>query len=168
MRRSVITACFILAVFSSSAFAQDSVSFYVTKGGKAMIHNDYAAAKEAFLAALRLDQNNFISIKNLGVVFSALGDQQQAKAYFERAYKLNNADPQICNNLAVMASNAGNSADAIKYYEQSLKLDTGNVLYMTNLGQEYAKVGRVSQAIELLDRAVTRDPKEYHRGIQPR
>ena len=62
--------------------AQDSLEVYLKTGARALIDHKYQEAKTAYQNALRLAPNNLEAIKNLGVMSSATGDQQQAKIYF--------------------------------------------------------------------------------------
>ncbi|NOY88619.1 MAG: tetratricopeptide repeat protein, partial [FCB group bacterium] len=124
MQKNIITILFVTFLVTVSPFALDSAKVYTKNGGKALIVKDYQTALKNYQNALRFDSNNFEAIKNLGVIYSATGDQKKAKEYFLRAYQINNKSPYLCNTLGVIYSNEGNNTKAIEYYRQAIKLDT--------------------------------------------
>ncbi len=154
----VLSFTMLLAIFAGLANTQDSLQIYLQKGAKGLLAKEYTQALENYKSALRLTPDNFEAVKNLGVIYSALGDQKQARVYFERAYQINPLEPEVGNNLGVLSSNEGNSSEAIKYFETAVKLDSNSAVYLTNLGREYSKIGRISRALPALHRARELEP----------
>jgi len=142
-----------LLAIAATAAGQDSLKIYISQGGVLLKNNEYSKARDSYTAALRLDPDNFEAVKNLGAIYSTLGDNRQAKVYLERALSMNSAAADVANNLGAVYSKEGNGPKAIEHYEQAVALAPGSAVYKTNLGQEYAKIGRVSKAIPILHEA---------------
>jgi tetratricopeptide (TPR) repeat protein len=152
----------LLAVLVLSAVGvngQDSIKTYLDNGVDLMAKQDYQGALSAYQNALRLDPDNYLAIRNIGVNYAHLKDQKQAMAYLERAYKMDPTDAQVCNNLAVVFTSLGNSSEALRYLELAVAIDSTNDKYLTNLGQEYSRIGRIGKALPLLLRAWTINQK---------
>jgi Tfp pilus assembly protein PilF len=149
-----------LVLLTVAAEAQDSLETYLYRGGRALMSKNYTRAQESYEQALRLDPNNLEAIKNLGVICSANGQQENAKEYFDRAYKLDPTEPEVNNNLGVYYSEKGKSEEAIKYFEVASKLNPEKAVYLANLGREYSRVGRISKALPALRHSLQLDPHQ--------
>ncbi len=150
--KQLIICLFLLFLYVQVA-AQDSLKIYLQKGGKGLLDKDFDKAERNFLSALRFSPASFIALKNLGVVYSATGDQKKAKEYFENANKVNSVDAELNNNLGVIYSNENNILKAIAHFEKAVGYDSTKALYLTSLAQEYSKVRQIGRAIPLLYKA---------------
>jgi tetratricopeptide (TPR) repeat protein len=151
------TFCLMLVVMiwaASNLVAADSLEIYLRAGADHVAANAEAAALSDYQKALQLDPDNYIAIKNLGLIHAGLGNHDQARVFLDRAFKMKPTDAQVCNNLGVVYSELGNSAEAIRCFESATELDSTDAMYLTNLGQEYLKVGRVGQALQPLRAAL--------------
>ena len=169
MTKTVFILMIVIALSVLSAWAQplpadssqptsavipiDSVSKFLQQGGAALRDNKLKDAVKCFREVLRRDENNVEALKNLGVIYSATGDQRQARAYFEKAFQVDSLDAGLNNNLGVIYSNEKNIPEAIKYFERAVAADSNDAYYLTNLGREYAKIGRVGKGLPVLQKA---------------
>lgn len=153
MKIKQLIFCLSLLFLYVQVSAQDSLKIYLQKGGKGLLDKDFEKAENNFLSALRFSPASFVALKNLGVVYSATGDQKKAKEYFENANKVNSMDAELNNNLGVIYSNENNILKAIAHFEKAVGYDSTKALYFTSLAQEYSKVSQIGLAIPLLYKA---------------
>ncbi len=148
--------CFVLllSLAAGTFAADDSLEVYLRTGGTQLIRKQYQDALASFKNALRLDPDNFIAVKSLGLIHSRMGRSQQAKTFLEKAHGMNPADANVCNNLGTALTNLGRPGEAIEYYEKAVGLDTANAVFLTNLGQAYSRIGRIGKALPLLRRSL--------------
>ncbi|HEX2897915.1 MAG TPA: tetratricopeptide repeat protein, partial [candidate division Zixibacteria bacterium] len=133
----------LILIIATSVFAQsDSLNQLLDRGGRQLYVKKYKEAIGTLEQALKLDSNNFEALQNLGMAHSALGNQGQARNYFEKAHAIKPNDAGINNNLGGALSAAGDADQAIKYFETAVNLDSSSAMYHSNLGIEYLKIGR--------------------------
>ena len=159
-KRTIVFVLLILfcVTLGVSAQGNDSTQVYLQKAGKALFDKKYQIALTNYQNVLRFTPNHFETIKNLGIIYSATGDQQKAREYFERAYQMDESDHFVNNNLGVLYSNEGNINKALEYYEKAVSLLPNNPLYLNNYAQEFTKIGQNGKAIELLLKADSLSP----------
>jgi tetratricopeptide (TPR) repeat protein len=95
--------------------------------------NDKAGALREYLAAARLDPNDFEPEYDLGNL--CLDDPPQAIAHYQRALQLRPGNALIENNLAIAYFRAGRKADAIAAFRSAAKDDPSYIDAPLNLAK---------------------------------
>ncbi|MSR84794.1 MAG: tetratricopeptide repeat protein, partial [Candidatus Latescibacteria bacterium] len=106
------------------------------------------------------------TLTSLGGVYSALGDKQQALAYYQQALPLFRqvGDPSgeaaTLTNLGLVYSALGDQQQALAYYQQALPLfrqvgdRSGEATTLTNMGSVYDALGDKQQALAYYQQAL--------------
>ncbi|MBE9208851.1 tetratricopeptide repeat protein [Nostoc sp. LEGE 06077] len=112
-----------------------------------------------FEAALKLWQKigdvkqQAVAVNNLGYVYSALGDKQQALKFYNQSLPLSRQvgdqtqEAATLNNIGSAYSALGNKQQALKFYNQSLPLSrqvgdqTQEAVTLNNIGLVYSDLG---------------------------
>ncbi len=156
MKKIAILVLTIGIMTRASLFAvdsADSLSAVLSKAGSQLYVKKYSEAIKSFEEALKLDSNNFEALQGIGTAYSATGNPDKARHYFERGHTVNPENAEINNNLGVSFSSARDFERAVKYFEMAVKYDTMSALYRANLGMEYLKMGRTIAGMPHLLRA---------------
>ena len=149
---------------------------------------DYAGLAEQCLAWAQAhqDQRNEAAFLNeLGYMYNALGDKQQALGYYEQALPLRQVgdrrgEATTLNNIGGVYSALGDKQQALAYYEQALPLFRqvgdrgGEATTLNNIGAVYDALGDKQQALayyeqalpmhrQVGDRAMRGDDAQQHR-----
>ncbi|MDF1545755.1 MAG: tetratricopeptide repeat protein [bacterium] len=156
--RTIILTVFCGLLFIASAATADSIPIYLQKGGKGLLDKDYYKALENYTHALRLDPENFMALRNIGVAYEGINEHELAQQHFEMAYRIDSMDADLNNNLGAMYSNKNESFKAIRHFEIAFKSDSTKPMYALHLGQEYARVGELGKALPMLHRARLLNP----------
>ena len=147
------------------------------------LHSEYVSAMKYFSVALKLIEDNTISTgpervtgvahlyHYVGLVHRSLGDNQQAKKYYERALsiqlnKLGSDHVDVAttyHNMANLHCNLGDNQQAKKYYERALsillnKLGPDHVALVStyhNMGNLHRNLGDNQQAKKYYERALS-------------
>ncbi len=103
----------------------------------------------------------------LGTASAAVGNPDQAVAYYQKALEVNPRSPGVLYNLGISYGNRGDSDAAIACYQRALAISPGFVRALNNLGNAYIAKGEVTQAVEALTRALAVDPgfAEAHNNL---
>jgi tetratricopeptide (TPR) repeat protein len=99
------------------------------------VQQDFAAAKQHFLRALRLDPDDVMALNNLGNVAMAFAQHTEARGYFERVLALNPKFVPAYGNLAHIYSSQGKIAEARSYLGRALQVDPQNARIKEMLAQ---------------------------------
>jgi len=81
------------------------------------------AAKEHFLAVLRIKPDDYAAYNNLGVIFLKENDKVKARDCFLRALSLYPRFVKVYNNLGVTALAEGKKSEAIGWFKGALAVD---------------------------------------------
>jgi len=81
------------------------------------------AAKQAYVAALRLDPTCFDALNDLGALTYASGHRSAARTAYRQAVRHHPANPIARVNLANLLAEDGDHAGAQAQYEQALEID---------------------------------------------
>jgi Flp pilus assembly protein TadD len=92
---------------------------------------------------------------NLGTVYLALGQTEDAVNYLERATMIDGDSAEAWSNLGVAYDSRGKTALAEKAYRKALELDTSPII-MQNLGSNLVSQGRAAEAVNVMKEVVTR------------
>ncbi len=107
---------------------------------------------------------------HIGVQLAKLGEEQQAREYYEKALELNPEDARVYNNLALFAEEDGDYDKALELYRTALEHAPDFALARSNLGDLLGRLGRHEQAIAEFQRAIEDEPGRaeyvYNLGVQ--
>ena len=92
--------------FDGKAIADNGTTEY-EKGKKLLSQGRFAAAAQAFQAALFTDGSSIEVLNALAISYDKLGRYDLSDRYYQRALALNSKDPQTVNNLAVSLAQRG-------------------------------------------------------------
>lgn len=116
---------------------------------------------QALSAQVRANPNNYRYHFELANWYVEAGDEEKAKASFERALELNPKFVEALVNLGGLYSDMGKQDDAVTYFQKALALDPTDCKARSNLGNAYYAMGRYPDAMFEYQRAVKQDPKCY-------
>ncbi|MGD2141596.1 MAG: type IV pilus biogenesis/stability protein PilW [Burkholderiales bacterium] len=80
----------------------------------------YAVALEEARTALEADKNYLPAVNQLGLIYLALGEMDDAERELKRAVRLNPDDPSVNNNYGMLLCTMGDAAEAMVYFEKAL------------------------------------------------
>lgn len=120
----------ILSIFLFSAlFSFAQINFYLRKADKAVERNKMDLAKDLYLKAYKLDNNNYEANLGAGFVMSEfMSKYEEALPYLERAYSKNLQDtfPDLVFSLAKCYQHQGNYQKASDLYSKLKVRITGD------------------------------------------
>ena len=88
----------------------------VNKGNCFFIEGDFVSAKEIYLEAIGVENDNFQAIFNLGLVNVQLGLAEEAIQAFEELHRLTPNNPEVIYQIADIYDLQGRSAEAIRWF----------------------------------------------------
>ncbi|MFK0734483.1 MAG: CHAT domain-containing protein, partial [Gloeotrichia echinulata HAB0833] len=115
------------------------------------------------------------TLNNIGLVYSSLGEKQEALKYYNQALPLRRAvgdrggEATTLNNIGLVYSDLGEKQETLKYYNQSLPLYRavgdrgGEASILNNLGGVYNDLGEKQQALKYYNQALP-----LHRAVGDR
>jgi len=116
---------------------------------------------QALQAQVKANPNNYRYHFELANWYVEAGDEERAKASFERALDLNPKFLEGLVNLGSLYSDMGQQDEAITYFQKALALDPTDCKARSNLGNAYYALNRYPDAMFEYRRAVDTDPKCY-------
>jgi tetratricopeptide (TPR) repeat protein len=129
-----------------------------------------AAAKwqESFALWQSLDDEygQALSLNNIGLAYSSLGEKQKALDYYNQALPLTRTvgdradEAATLNNIGLVYSSLGEKQKALDYYHQALPLahtlgdHAGEAKMLTNIGAVYSALGKKRKALDYYNQAL--------------
>jgi tetratricopeptide (TPR) repeat protein len=113
---------------------------------------DYAQARIYFNRAF---VNGFIDWQvyaNLGLIENALGNREEAVAYFQKALEVNPSSGVVYNNLGTIAVDQGRVDRAVMFFMKAVDLNPYLMEPRLNLADIYATQGKTAEAISLIEK----------------
>ncbi|MBW4549544.1 MAG: CHAT domain-containing protein [Aphanocapsa sp. GSE-SYN-MK-11-07L] len=107
-----------------------------------------------------------IALLGTGAVYSALGEQQKALAYYNQALPLRKAvgdrsgEANTLSNIGVVYADLGEKQKALEYYNQALPIlqavsdRSGEATTLDNIGRVYNALGEKQKALEYYNQAL--------------
>jgi tetratricopeptide (TPR) repeat protein len=157
-----------------------SLRIYQTRQG---LWRDFADLAEQCLAwaqAYGDQRNEAILLNELGYMHNALGDQQQALAYYEQAFPLFRqvgdkvGEAATLNNIGRVNDDLRSTRQALAYYEQALPLfrqtgdRRGEAATLNNIGRVYDDLDDKQQALVWYEQALLLVRQAGDRGSEAR
>jgi len=140
-------------------FSPQYADLWVNKGLIALKRGQKDVAKELFIKALRLNQDQAQAYNNLGYIY--LGDQQFGKAHdnFKRALKVNPDYTEARYNLSIAFRGLGQADKAKKELRTIIEVNPSLADPYKELGLIALEEGNLETAAEELEKATKLDPQ---------
>lgn len=106
----------------------------------------------------RLYPDHPLAYNNLGSLYFASGNMEEAIVRYREALKINPDYIKARNNLASALTRLGRFDEASREYALILGKDTTNTLVLINIGINHAEQGRFNKAIDYYKRAIELNP----------
>jgi len=129
------------------------------KGNKSQQEGNSKAALDHYQTALRIDDNFFPALNNIGTIYERQGNHPQARDAFLQAIKINPDDGEAYINLGHVLYEEGQYRAAIDQLAQGLQRSPQSAVGNFFLGSAYFKLHQAGQAEPLLKKACTLDPQ---------
>lgn len=140
-------------------FAPDDPDLVSNRGLIFRLRGDDAHAKEWFIRAIRLNQENAQAYTNLGAIYLGEGDAKQAKTQFARALKVNPDYAEALWDLHLAQRKLGETADAEKTLRTLIHVHESIADPHAALGGLLLERGDAEHAEAEFARAAELDPK---------
>lgn len=155
MREFDIAITFLLDIISSG----NKTPEVWNQLGKAYLQKGYLPdSLKAFQNALEKDQNNVLTLSNMGTLYLTLFRKKkenryhaQAIDFYKRAVNYNPEIVSAWNGLAVAYRFAGDRKKAVTYWEKALKINPFFTNTYFNLGITYIEMGEKKKALTYLN-----------------
>ena len=95
---------------------------------------------------------------NLGVLYSKLGNKNEALKEYLKALALNPGFGYAYRNLGDIYCDLGNNAQGIKMYLKAIQIDPQHAQTYYNLGNAYHNLGEKDKSIEMTKKCIQIDP----------
>lgn len=130
-------ACFISAI----KMDHDNYLLWYNLGVTYRDAGNLEAAKEALLAAYRLNDTDEDILDTLSLVFLGMDKEVEGFKYLTRALELNPHSPHLWNNSGVFYFHQGEYAKACEAFEHAVSLSPHYYDALYNLRDTYAELG---------------------------
>ncbi|MFH1571190.1 MAG: tetratricopeptide repeat protein [Gemmatimonadota bacterium] len=120
---------------------------------------DYAAARQAFEAAVLIDSARLEAWRNLAFARYHVDDIDGAIAAYEHIASSAPTDTVTFNSLGVLYLGESRPTEAARAFQHVLELDPVHQGALVNLAVVYTDAGRLAEAEELYLRATTANPE---------
>jgi len=115
------------------------------------------AIKELY-SILELDNDDFRSYINLGLLYAEAEQFAKALEMFQNAYRINPVDIDVLYNLGATCYDLTDYPLAINYWQQLLVLNPNHAQTNYRLAKLYAKLKNSKIAFDFLSKAISIDP----------
>lgn len=165
----------LFAAYSQTDRPQKATDYFLEANEK-VSQQQFTEAISLFSKAIELDANFKQAIKNRGICFTLMRENNKALKDFNRAVNLDSTDADLFNfrgfSSAEIAHETGDSAyfdAAVKDIEHSIQLDSAYSESYLNLGIIYMWLNKYDLALQNINQAIKNDPNNpkayYDRGI---
>jgi predicted O-linked N-acetylglucosamine transferase (SPINDLY family) len=120
---------------------------------------DFAAAVDAFQAAIRLQPNYFSAYLFLGATLERLKRPREAADAYRTALRLQPNSADAWNGLGLVLSMAGNYMESETAFNRAIALSPNDPIKLYNLGRMLMSAGEFDRSIELFRKVIQLDPK---------
>jgi len=149
-----------VTVTAKNAQAQNNLGFSLQEVGR------LAEAKRRYAEAVRIEPDDPLYRKNLGLVLAREGDTNAANVHLQiaiqRYLEMARDRPDSAdtfNSIGIALNAMGERREAANHYAQAVRLAPRNSVYRNNLGVALARQADVSGAITQLEAAIRLTPE---------
>ena len=121
----------------------------------------YIDAARAYLAGLHLAPTDFRSNMNLGTVYLAVGDIDNAVKYLDKATQIDPKSAVAWSNLGVALDARQSYVLAETAYRKAIELDTNSLAIQQNLANNLLQQQKVGEATYLWEQIVQRSKTSF-------
>jgi eukaryotic-like serine/threonine-protein kinase len=147
-------------------------SSYLNLGTAYFFLKQYANSTEAYEKAVELNPNDTLTLVNLADSYHAAGQQDKARATYERAiaagFKELQTNPQnaaVMDQIALCYAKTGNSQQADVFIRRARAIDKDNVNFIYDEAKINAMLGRTKEGLALVREALEKNyPAQYVAG----
>ncbi len=147
-------------------------STYSNLGTAYFFLKQYANATQAYESAVALNSNDTLTLVNLADSYRGAGQQDRARATYERAIsagfkelQTNPQDAGVMNQIAGSYAKTGNAQQADNFIRRARAIDKNNVNYIYDEVKIDAVLGRKSEALALMREALEKHyPAQFAAG----
>ena len=111
-----------------------------------------------FLKILEIDSQHIPTLLQLGDLYRARGDSQEALRYHHRAQELDKNNIEVRLSLSIDLEDARRIDEAIGALNEILKVDRESLIALTRLQELYVRLERWEEAHEIQERVIKADP----------
>lgn len=147
--------------FQKSIQIEPNMSTYSNLGTAYFFLKQYTNAVEAFEKAVELNPNDATLAVNLADGYRAAGQQEKARAAYEKAIsvgfkqlKTNPQNAEVFDQVALAFAKTGKAHDADNFSRQARAIDKNNVGYVYDQARIQAVLGRTHDALQTLQKAL--------------
>ncbi len=140
------------------ALAPGRANFQNTLAGFLLHDNQFAAARDNFASALRLDPNQFGAAIGLAQAAVMLGDLDGARDALAKAERLAPGHPRVLVQKAALAQIRGDHQTAVKLYLEANQRDSRDPAIHANLARSLDALGQTTFAEQALRNALEIKP----------
>lgn len=134
---------------------------YLLRAELACLNDKFAEALKLAKEANKLEPDNDLILRCMGIYLGFLGRYVEAIPYFDKALEIKPNSYQALRSKGGALSWLGRNEDAITYFDQALKIkpdDYGSLHYK---GVALSYLGREEEAISYFDKALKINPNDY-------
>lgn len=143
------------------AKAQTSIGVLFSNQG------EWLDAEAAFLEATRVQPDDVLAWKNLGLVRLEQGNYPAATKALQTAFKLDPEDTALAMDLARALTDSARGPEAVDLLTRSLELHPRNAALWASLGHAHFQLGSLEQANLAFRRAIEADPENSQKEAAP-
>lgn len=158
MKKILLTI--LLALVSTSIFAQYDKDVFSWRGRLALQDGKYAQAIENFNVLVRLDTADYWSFFYRGIAKYNLGDIRGAQQDFDKSVGINPVFTNGYHYRAITKSQSGEYDDALRDLQYAIDLRPGMTGLYYSRGVTYFLAQRFQEAVDDFDRYIRKEPKD--------
>lgn len=114
---------------------------------------EYEEAEEAHKRALKVDENSYKALVNLGVVYRLTDRYDEAEACYIKALSIKPDYPALHASLGALYVFEGDPEKAVSYLKRSVQLDPQLAIGWANLSLALALLDRMEESQEAFEKA---------------
>lgn len=107
---------------------------------------------------LALEPNNYNILNNIGCIYAANNNFNEAIKYFEQSYEINSNNADVCNNLGNIYFHYNDYIKACIYFEEAITINPHLADPYNNLSVIYLKQNKTAQAKTYAEQAIKLNP----------
>lgn len=136
---------------------EQTIAQFFSQAEELKKQDDLAAAEKIYIEIISLDSKNIKAFKELGHIYFAEKEYEEAKQTFEHILKLKQ-DEDIYADLAQIAKEKGDLTEARDGYLKSIQLNKQNAETHFNLSEIFSAMSQWQEALASLKKALKLEP----------